>query len=438
MEADRGTVWVREGDLWPEVEDPWLVSQLLERGVVAFRNGGLRIQFVGAIVVDGRTFISLPKIAVAMAPSEIQRCTLRAMRRYCEGVPSHHEPSPFLNASPDSGPVSTLAATDWLVRDYATHGLLRRTEITHELNGRGHINWQRTVDSIDPFISRGRPLYLDTINRRSENDQRNFATRLQCYLLERLSAKYGHILDLEPVVLDHEPIERLEALPSLEECEVRIGAEQRSTYSQRGMDLLAMMLATVKSLEMETDLGLSLFGTSSFHHIWEAACAAVFGNEVGRWQPFIPKPTWSSVNGDVAEADTFIPDLVVPMVSTDLLIADAKYYRPSMPPALRGVPGVNDVAKQIWYKQCLQGEAERRGFKAIQNVFLFPADVPQATLLGRVHLPPADEQVEAVALPFTNTLAIFSGDKASSPENQRLELAALLSPACAPDGQIGP
>jgi LlaJI restriction endonuclease len=426
VEADLEIEWVREGDLWSENGDSRTVSLLIESGVLGLGTGGLRIRFVGAIVINGRALVSLPKVAVGMAPAEIQRCTLRAMRRYREGVPSHHEPSPFLNSSPDKGPVSTLAATDWLVREFAVHGLLRRTEAAYELNGRGHINWQRTVDNLHPLISHGRPLYLQTITGRSQNDHRNFATRLQCYLLERLSAKYAHILDLEPIVLDHEPIERLEALPSVEECEIRIGVEQRVTYSQRGMDLLAMMLATVKSLEVETELGLSLFGTSSFHHVWEAACAAVFGNEVGVWQPHIPKPTWSSVDGPSAEAETFIPDLVVPIRASELLIADAKYYRPSMPPALRGVPGVNDVAKQIWYKRCLQAESERRGFKTVQNVFLFPGDVPQPALLGHVQLPPGGEQIDAVAIPFTNALAVYSGDKASSPEKRRLELSALL------------
>lgn len=427
MLAEGDVEWLREGEAWPDTEDPELRSRLIESGVIGVGQGaGLRIRFVGAIVFQARTLVSIPKVRTNSSPPDMHRKALRAMRRYREWAPSHHEPSPFLNESPDSGPVSGLAAADWLIRDFAAHGLIRRTETAYEVNGGGVVNWRRTVENFTPVMTRGRPVYLETMSRRSETDYRNFATRLHCFLLERLSASYGPVLDLEPIVLDHEPIERLDALPSIEECEARLAMEQRVTYSQRGIDLLAMMLATVKAIEVETEMGLSLFGTSTFHHVWEAACGRTFGNEVGLWQPYIPKPTWTSAEGQSAENDTFIPDLVTPIRHDELLIGDAKYYRPNMPPRLQNVPGVNDVAKQIWYKKSLEQEALSRGLKTIQNVFFFPADVPDVSLLGHVELPAGENRVDAIALPFTDVLSIFSGDKSHDPTDWRQKISALL------------
>ncbi|TCU52340.1 LlaJI restriction endonuclease [Novosphingobium sp. PhB57] len=187
-----------------------------------------------------------------------------------------------------------------------------------------------------------------------------------------------------------------------------------------------MMLATIESLEIETELGLSLFGTSSFYHIWEVACGRVFGNEVEIWKPFIPKPRWISAGGQRTESDTFIPDLVAELNDHELLIGDAKYYRPAMPPALRDVPGVNDVAKQIWYKDCLKSEAQRRSYSIIQNVFLFPRDVEQMSLLGHVELPAGGERIDAVAVPFLDALAIYSGDKPHIPQKWRERLSIVL------------
>jgi hypothetical protein len=316
-----------------------------------------------------------------------------------------------------------LAAADWLIRDFLDHGLIRRMETAHEINGTGAVNWRRTVETVPAAMSRGRPIYLETITRRSETDNRNFATRLHLYLLEQLSYEYGPVLDLEPVVLDHEPIERLDALPAAEECEARLIAEQRQTYSQRGIDLLSMMMATVRSLEMETARGLSLYGTSFFHHIWEAACAAAFGNEVEKWLPHLPKPRWSSADGAFAETDTFIPDLVTPVSKYQLLIGDAKYYRPSLPPKLANVPGVNDVAKQIWYKQCLSDPSLKQGYRSILNAFLFPADSAQVSLIGHVELPAGGERVDAIAVPFLPALAAYSGDSPHAPATWRNILA---------------
>lgn len=419
--------WLREGDVWPETEDPFLRAHLAEDGVLSLgRSGGLHVRFVGVIVHGDRTLVSLPKIVSSAQPMAVHRQVLRAMRHYQRWTPTHHEPSPFLNGSPEKGPVSGLAAADWIIRDFLDHGLLRRTETAHELGGSGIINWRRTVESTAATMTRGRPIYLATVTRRSETDNRNFATRLHLYLLEKLSADYGPVLDLEPIVLDHEPIDRLDALPAVEECESRLIAEQRLTYSQRGLELLAMMLATVRAIEMETARGLSLYGTSYFHHVWEATCAAAFGNEVADWLPHLPRPRWTSANEASAETDTFIPDLITPMSDKEILIGDAKYYRPSMPPALANVPGVNDVAKQIWYKECLRDEAERRGFGSIQNAFLFPVDANHISLMGHVELPAGGERVDAVAVPFMLALAAYSGERPHNPASWRTVLNDVL------------
>lgn len=232
---------------------------------------------------------------------------------------------------------------------------------------------------------------------------------------------------MEPIDLDHEPVERLDALPSIEECEARIAAEQRATYSQRGLDLLAMMLTTINALEIETARGLSLYGTSSFHNVWEEACGRVFGNRRDEWTPSLPKPIWTSATGQSVAASTFIPDLVVPLDPAELLIGDAKYYRPSMPPELAGVPGVNDVGKQIWYKQSLQREAGKRGYGRIQNVFLFPSAEIALTSLGWVEMPVGGEAVDCVAIPFLQALAIYSGDIKAAPDLWREQLAGILA-----------
>ena len=427
MVTDREIEWLREGDAWPEAEDPDLRARLVETGVLGPGQGaGLRIRFVGAIVFRNRTLVAIPKIRIAMDSTDLHRKILRAMRRYRQWTPTHHEPSPYLNESPEKGPVSALAATDWLIRDFAAHGLIRRTETAHELDGDGIVDWRRTIENVSAIITRGRPFYMQTVTRRSETDNNNFATRLHCYLLEQLSSAYGPLLDLEPVVLDHEPIDRLQALPSIEECEARLAIEQRVTYSQRGIDLLTMMLATVQAIETETELGLSLFGTSAFHRIWEVACGSAFGNEVNSWLSSIPSPRWTSANGQFAENDTFIPDLVTPLDQHELLIGDAKYYRPVMPPRLANVPGVNDVAKQIWYKQTLETEALSRGFTTIQNVFLFPADLPDISLLGHVELPAGGEKVDAISVPFVDAISIYSGDQPHNPETWLSVLAAVV------------
>ncbi|MDO5506395.1 MAG: LlaJI family restriction endonuclease [Pseudoxanthomonas suwonensis] len=428
MTGDHKIEWLREGALWPETEDQELRGLLAEEGALRSSPAGrLAVRFVGVIIHGQRTLIALPKIRTGAPSAMVHRYAMRAMRRYERWTPTHHELSPYLNESPEKGRVSALAATDWLVRDYLEHGLLRRADVTQEIDGPGIVNWRQTVQGITPILSRGVPLYLKTITRRTEDNNRSFATRLHLYLLERLSQQYGQILDLEPVILDHEPVERLDSLPSFEECEALIALEQRATYSQRGLELLAMMLATVSSLEIETSRGLSLYGTSNFHYVWEEACAHSFRNQRDEWLRSLPHPVWTSVTGQSSTARTFVPDLVVSIAPTDLLIGDAKYYQPRMPPFLGGVPGVNDVGKQIWYKQRLHREADRRGYDQIHNAFLFPSDTQQLANFGWVEMPVGDEAVDAVGVPFLPALAAYSGDLEQPSEAWCEDIANILA-----------
>lgn len=436
MEVNSRIEWLYEGDSLDGIRNTnthELRDRLLEAGAVqASPNGGLVIRFVGVLVFYAKTIVVLPKIRVAVPPDEVQRQVIRALRVYAKWIPPHHEPSPHLNSSPDRGQVSGIAAADWLLNDFLAHGLYRRTEVDFGINGAGRINWAATIAKMQPIFSHGRPIYVNTITRRSENDPSNFVTMLHRYLLEQLSKEFGSLLGHEQITLDYEPVDRFDVLPAVDECERWLAAEMRLTYSERGLELLEMLLAIVKALDVEHSRNLALYGTNSFHHVWEAICGTVFGNIIGDWQPFLPCPIWTAMDGAQETTRTFIPDIVVPLEGKhkQLLIADAKYYRPSMPPRLRGVPGVNDVAKQIWYKQHLVPLANERGYTKIQNVFLFPAQQGSlANLVGSVEFPKGGEKIDAVNIDFMLGLKIYASGSRGLQETSRRLLVEILSDA---------
>lgn len=322
-----------------------------------------------------------------------------------------------------------MAATQWLIDDYLAHGLHRREVVEFERNGRGRTHWGKTIAGTAPIISRGIPIYPNTVTRRSQADLNNFPAMLHLYLLETLSLRFGPLLGYERLALDHEPVERFHTVPSLSECEARLNAEMRITFSERSLELLPIMLATLKAMEVEQSRSLSLYGTGSFHHVWESACSAVFGNDVEHWKALLPKPIWTSSEGASQTADTFIPDLVTHLGNdpTALLLADAKYYGPQMPPQLAMQPGVNDVAKQVWYKEHLKPLAEREGYTTIQNVFLFPGDCGKIVRIGWVEFPLGGERVDAVMMDFMCTLARYA-DRTGPEQSENLAaLADLIS-----------
>ncbi len=358
--------------------DPKIVTTLLQRGVLQpERDGALRIRFVGVAVAGGRSFQIIPKIFEPSTDSvpTVMRQVIRALRRYARWRPEQRDETPFLNASTRRIDLNALAIADWLIRDYLGSGIYRRFREREEVNGPGLLSWRRTIERMSPILSNGQPIYVDTIMRATTKDNDYFVSRLHRQIVEQAGNAFGHLLGYAPISLDHEPFEPFSDTPPLQLCHSRIRQETRDAYSDRAMQLLRMLLAWLSASELATKTGLALYGVTAFHPIWEQVCSLALGNERDQWQAYIPRPEWRSVGGHLQTAETFRPDIVTRIKDTGgehLLIADAKYYLLSMPPALAGQPGVNDVAKQLWYERSLAVAAQQHGFISTRNVFIVP------------------------------------------------------------------
>jgi hypothetical protein len=354
------------------------IDKLMRKGILSpERDGEMRVCFVGVAVVDGRTFQMIPKIFKDSQDgiSPIMRQVIRALRRYARWKPSYHEETPYLDPRVRHADPSAIAIADWLIRDYLTGGIYRRFRDREEINGSGQIIWRRTIERTTPVLSSGRPVYIDAITRSSTGDRDHFVSRLHRQVVEEATREFGHLLGYAPVRLDHEPFEPFREMPSLATSNERVRQEMRDSFTDRAMYLLPMLLSWLSAYESAVRNGLALYGVTAFYQIWEEVCSLALGNERGKWQVHIPCPEWRSSTGDTQKAETFRPDIVTRIKDggcEHLLIADAKYYQLSMPPNLRGQPGINDIAKQLWYERCLDPQARSEGLARTYNIFVMP------------------------------------------------------------------
>lgn len=357
--------------------DTKIVVTLLQRGVLQpDRDGAVRVRFVGAAVAHGRSFQVIPKIFEPCADSApiVMRQVIRALRRYARWRPAKFEDTPFLDANSRKTDLNALAIADWIIRDYLESGIYRRLRQREEVNGAGLLNWRRTIERMSPLLSSGRPIYVDTVTRATARDNDHFVSRLHRHIVEQASGSFGHLLGYTPISLAHEPFEPFGDTPPLSLCQSRTSLELRDAYSDRAMQLLPMLLAWLSASDMASRVGLAIYGVTAFHAVWEQACSLAIGNERDRWQSHIPRPEWRS-GAHVQDAETFRPDIVTRIKDAGgehLLIADAKYYQLSMPPTLARQPGVNDVAKQLWYERSLAKAAQERGLAGTRNIFIVP------------------------------------------------------------------
>jgi hypothetical protein len=304
---------------------------------------------------------------------------------------------PYLDSSARDIDLNALAIADWLIRDYLSAGIYRRLRDREAPNGGGQVNWRRTIECMTPLLSMGRPVYANVVTRTATRDHNYFVSRLHRQVVDAASQTFGHLLGYVPITLDHEPFEPFRDMPTLALCQTYLRQEMREAFTDRAIELLPMLVAWLSAIERATQAGLALYGTTAFYAVWEAACSLVLGNEREQWQAYIPCPKWRSANGLVQKADTFKPDIVTRIKDRNeehLLIADAKYYQLSMPPNLEGQPGVNDVAKQLWYERCLAEAARERRLARTYNIFVVPGSER-----GEVFW--SDGQVDLTGLPET-------------------------------------
>jgi len=381
--------------------DPAMRNTLIQNGVLTpDKDGALRVRFVGVAVAGGRSFQILPKIFPASTNDVAltMRQVIRALRRYARWQPQHRDEAPFLDPTANQTDLNALALADWLIRDYLSSGIYRRLRERDEVSGQGQISWRRTIERMVPMMSSGRPVYVETVTRSATRDRDYFVSRLHRQVVETAAREFGHLLGYGPLNLDHEPFEPLGDLPAFSLCQAKIRQEMRDAFSDRAMQLLPMLLAWLTAIDKAESADLALYGTNSFYDVWEKACAFALGNERDQWQAHIPRPTWSTAEGHTQVADTFEPDIVTRIHDgrgQHLLIADAKYYRLSMPPQLRGQPGVNDVAKQLWYQRCLASAAQDRGLIQTYNIFVVPGPENEEGFWS-------DGQVDLAGLPETS------------------------------------
>ena len=296
---------------------------------------------------------------------------MQVLRRY-----NNKRVKESLSASSDSTKDGYLALLVYIVTDYAHHGLYRDDRQEEQMNGRGRILWNKTIQSTYPVIQDKRPYYMDLVVRHTVDDHDNFFTRLhlsivnKCYdTLEKLGLI--KLLSLPQITEDAVPEDDLGDDNYLKH---RILSEMGCQFDSRRRHILQLMLKYVKK-EAERDIDHPdemVFGSTAFHAVWEEVCREVFGKDERKQHEIAPpewifegKPAWQGTK------ESLEPDIIIKRPNAYWLF-DAKYYLPRVNGnTVYGLPGVGDVTKQFLYQQALQAQADAAALP-IHNAFLMP------------------------------------------------------------------
>lgn len=369
--------------------------------------------FVGVITVGNRVIKAYPKYLMSPCDPNVEMAQIiKVLERYAY---SDAQIVNLFNGDGDDRSFNILAVILYLLNDYFEYGVYNSTEELIEVNGEGDILWQRTIDDGFTMIEGNRPFYTELFTRKTVDDDRDFFKRLhECVLTEcsqqLREAGLEELFEMEMVDLSEEP---LSSLGDKDFILDRILAELSIQFNTHRQMLLKTLYAYVSQDRRmtEEERGLSMFGTTAFHKVWETACAEVFNNKldtpIGRlvkplaagYDPndklidIIEHPKWQGADMEKPKEpkDTLIPDMITlsKCDGADLfIIFDAKYYLLQLEEEkpLRGNPGVGDVTKQYLYQLAYQQFIRAHNIAAVKNCFLLPTEGNEIVEKGTVRM----------------------------------------------------
>ena len=368
--------------------------------------------FVGIMIVSGIVLKIYPKYIFKNDTPLLQ---LKQILKVIEKQNKKEQFIKFHIESLESTSYNLLATILYLYNDYNEYGIYTTTQDIFEVNGNGEINWDKTINETFTFISNNKPFYPELITRKKIDDDNDYFKILHEVILTQCSKQLKKTGLLELFEFEELNLveKKIDDLGDKDYVLNKILKELNVQFNTRKQLLLKTMYAYISC---ESDLGtnsdFSLYGTNSFHVIWENVCAEVFNNMLNKKLSelslplklkreyngnhklisIIEKPSWNNKHGEF-ESDTLIPDLISIYQDNNqdhkFIIFDAKYYTIKINgETMTGQPGIESITKQYLYQLAYKKFIDEHGFKKenIRNCFLLPTENSEVEEFGSVSM----------------------------------------------------
>ena len=370
--------------------------------------------FVGVLTIGNVVVKSFPKYLLSNdEPFDEMKEVLRVLNKY----DSEENIINLYNGYDNQKEFNLLSVCLYIINDYFDNGVYTTEHEVIETNGEGEILWDNTINETFAIIIRNKPYYTELQTRNINNDDLDYIVRLhKCIITECCEKlKNSELLGLFDMPYINLSDEDLDSFGDTDYIIRRLQKELSVQFGTRKRILLKTLCIYLENKKsFKENLGFSMYGTNSFHAVWEKACAQVFDNQlstpIGRLNlnvglhenyrimknynliDIIEKPIWTAFDSNKEHnvSHTLIPDLIsIYELDGEMCfgIFDAKYYNIVLNEnSLRNQPGVGDVTKQYLYQLAYNDFIIKHEFKHVKNAFFMPAEDEQSSLIGEAKM----------------------------------------------------
>jgi hypothetical protein len=419
--------------------DEKLLNTLLKYDIVNFNNDSYQFNYVGVIILGKSVFNIYPKYIKNEDNIENDfKQTLHVIKKYN----NLNENFDYENDELEDISFNLLSMMIFFIEDYYENGIYNKIQNILEINGNGEINWDRTINDTFAIIKDNKPYYTELKTRHKIDDLFDYFRLLHEFIITECSKRLEKVglmelFDLTPIELSDFELNDFGELDFiLNKLEKELNVEF-NTHKQKLLKSMHAYLSEENSLTNENYL--TLYGTSTYHVIWEDVCCEVLGDKLHKRLgdlnlpkklnskyksnkeliEIIKRPKWILNNGAYHNAEgTFIPDLIT-FYDDDFIILDAKYYKIRFnEKELIGQPGLESITKQYLYELAYREFINLHGFKCVKNGFLFPTYDSMVDNKGHVELKILSdlglEDIQVIMLPAREMNQLYLNNKKMS------------------------
>ena len=285
-----------------------------------------------------------------------------------------------INTNNDSG----LAKNDqfaimsylWIIRDYLSNGYYRNSEKIYRTNGKGKINWKKTLET-QPIISNGNVIYNNVIVE-VRNDCDDVITEAHKWCVFDSVRKIGWLFGL-----NEKSVFVSRTADSVIKKYIRaIKTELMRTFDDVKKVRLNHMLRVLTGVDDSDRTREIVYGVDKYHYVYERMIDYVFSN-VTDITKYNPNAKWYlKKNGyEPKDASSLRPDTIrlepIPSGSNVgekvAYVLDAKFYRFGTTGNEGDLPTTTSIQKQITYgDNIICNLKKKENISCVYNAFVMP------------------------------------------------------------------
>ena len=257
-----------------------------------------------------------------------------------------------------------------IINQYIENGYYHEIINSIETNGKGNINFVKTINKFSPFIINDNCLFMDHITNSKKISLDNALTDIHRYVVEQSFKVVGCFYpQIEYDINCFLPF-------STEDCINFLQQTILETFNDEKRLFFETLLSFFKIKKVD-ESNITFYSSKKFDSIWEVMLRDLLGNvDISN---FYFNSYWNLSNTTKTNTPSR-PDIVhinLENTLTKSYIIDAKYFTYSLSNTKGTLPGTSDINKQILYKHYVENVVPKNYISdnyEYMNCFILPCE----------------------------------------------------------------